>query len=112
MALRCPTWIRWICAVGFIGFDSCFRWDTLRCPRRFYDRLDHGFAVKEVALFYSPTGEPGRQANQRVDGGPVGGFGPEDAKLVELVDDAGCRLPVAAPQPGKVDLGGHELPGL
>ena len=27
--LLCPTWIRRICAVGFIGFDSSFRWDIV-----------------------------------------------------------------------------------
>ena len=110
--LLCPTWICWICAVGLIGFDSNFRWDTLRGSGRFHDRLDHRSAVKETTLYHPPTGEPNRQANQRVDGGPVGRFRPEDANLVELSDDTGCRLPVAAPQPGKFDLGSLELPGL
>ena len=112
MDLRCPTWARRICTVGFTGFDSDFRWDMLGNSMRFLDWLDQRVTVEETALYQSPTGEPGRQANQRVDGGSVGCFGPENAKLVELVDDAGCRLPIAAPQPGKVDLGGHELPWL
>ena len=93
-------------------FRSSFRWDTLRGPRRFHNRLDHGFAVKETTLNHPPTSEPNRQANQRVNGGPVGRFRPEDANLVELLDDAGCRLTVTAPQSGKFDLGSLELPGL
>ena len=110
--LLCPTWIRRIFAVGIIGFDSIFRWDTLRGSGRFHDRLDHRSAVKETTLYHPPTGEPDRQANQRVDGGPVGRFRPEDANLVELLDDAGCRLTVTAPQSGKFNLGSLELPGL
>ena len=56
--LLCPTWIRRICAVGFIGFDSSFRWDTLRGSGRFHERLNHRFTIKETALFHSPRGEP------------------------------------------------------
>ena len=112
MALRCPTWIRSSQVVGTMGINDTFRWDTLRGPGRFRDRLDLRIADEKAISYHPPPREPCRQANQRVDGGPVGRFGPEDAKLVELVDDAGCRLPIAAPQPGKVDLGGHELPGL
>ena len=112
MNLLCPTWIRRIYAVGFAGLDRFFRWDTLRGPGRFHNRLDHGFTVKETAFYHPITGEPDRQANQRMNGGPVGRFRPEDANLVELLDDAGCRLTVAAPQSGKFDLGSLELPGL
>ena len=110
--LLCPTWIRRICAVGIIGFNSIFRWDTLRGSGRFHDRLDHRSAVKETTLYHPPTGEPDRQANQRVDGGPVGRFRSEDANLVELLDYAGSRLTVTAPQSGKFDFGCLELPGL
>ena len=58
MNLLCPTWIRRICAVGFIGFDSSFRWDTLRGSGRFHERHNHRFTIKETALFHSPRGEP------------------------------------------------------
>ena len=112
MDLRCPTWVRPSPVIGSVGIDDLFRWDTLGGMGRFRDRLDLRIAEEKAISYHPPPREPGRQANQRVDGGPVGRFGPEDAKLVELVDDTGCRLPIAAPQPGKVDLGGHELPGL
>lgn len=110
--LLCPTWICQVCAAGLIGFDSNFRWDTFRSPGRFHNRLDHGSAVKETTLYHPPTSEPNRKTNQRVNGGPVGRFRPEDANLVELLDYTGRRLTVTAPQPGKFDLGCFELPGL
>ena len=112
MGLRCPTWIHRSQVAGSVGIGDLFRWDTLRGSGRFRDRLDFRIADEKTILYHPSPREPCRQANQRVDGGPVGRFGPEDANLVELLDDAGCRLPVAAPQPGKVDLGGQELPGL
>ena len=112
MNLLCPTWIRRIYAVGFAGLDRFFRWDTLRGPGRFYDWLDFRIADEETTPYHPPPREPCGQADQRVNGGPVGRFRPEDANLVELLDDAGCRLPVAAPQPSKFDFGSHELPGL
>jgi hypothetical protein len=58
MALRCPTWIRWICAVGFIGFDSCFRWDTLGGPDLFHDWFDYRITDKESAPYHSSILEP------------------------------------------------------
>ena len=112
MSLLCPTWIRRNCAIGFVGIDSTFRWDTLRGSRRFHDRFDHRITIKEIAPYHPPTGEPGRQANQRMDGSPIGWLRPENANLIELLNDAGCRFPVAAPQPGEVNLGGYELPWL
>ena len=72
MDLRCPAWVRRICAVGFTGFDSDFRWDTLGGMGRFRDRLDLRIAEEKAISYHPPPREPGRQANQRVDGGPVG----------------------------------------
>ena len=112
MDLRCPTLIRRSRVGESAGFGDIFRWDTLGDSGRFHNRLDHGSAVKETTLYHPPTSEPDRQANQRVDGGPVGRFRPEDANLVELLDYAGCRLTVTAPQSGKFNLGSLELPGL
>ena len=112
MGLRCPTWIHRIRVAGSVGIGDLFRWDTLRGSGRFHDRLDHRSAVKETTLYHPPTGEPDRQANQRVDGGPVGRFRPENANLVELLDYAGSRLTVTAPQSGKFNLGSLELPGV
>ena len=70
--LLCPTWIRRIFAVGIIGFDSIFRWDTLRGSGRFRDRLDFRIADEITILYHPSLREPCRQANQRVDGGSVG----------------------------------------
>ena len=97
MDLRCPTRIRRSQVGESAGFGDIFRWDTLGGSGRFHDRLDLGVADEETAPYHSPTSEPSRQTNQRVDSGSVGWFGPEDAKLVELLNDAGCRFPVAAP---------------
>ena len=112
MSLLCPTRIRRNCAVEFWGIDSSFWWDTLGLPGRFFDWPDDRITVKESTSFHPLTGEPSRQTNQRVDGGPIGCFRPENAKLVELVDYAGCRLPVTIPQSGKIDLGSYELSGV
>ena len=100
MGLRCPTWIHRIRVAGSVGIGDLFRWDTLRGPGRFRDRLDLRIADEKTILYHPSPREPCRQANQRVDGGPVSRFGSEDANLVELLDDAGCRLPVAVPQSG------------
>ena len=59
MDLRCPAWVGRICAVGFTGFDSDFRWDMLGNSMRFLDWLDQRVTVEETALYQSPTGEPG-----------------------------------------------------
>ncbi len=112
MDLLCPTWFRRSQVVESVGIGDVFRWDTLGGSGWFHDRLDHRVAVEETTPYHPPPGEPSRQTNQRVDSGSVGCFGPEDAKLIELLDDAGCRLPVAVPQSSKFDLGGLELSGL
>ena len=112
MNLLCPAWIRRKSATGFVGIRITFRWDTLGGPDRFHDWLKFWIAVKETAPYHPSPGEPGRQADQRVDGCPVGWFRAENAKLIEFSNDASCCLPVAAPQSGKVNLRGYELPWL
>ena len=112
MDLLCPAWIRSNRAARFKGTDIFFRRDTLGGPDRFHDRLDYRITIEETTPYHPPPGEPSRQTNQRVDSGPVGRFRAENAKLIEFMNVAGCRLPVTLPQPGEVNLGGHELPGL
>ena len=97
MGLRCPIWIHRSQVAGSVGIGDLFRWDTLRGSGRFRDGLDFRIADEETTPYHPPPREPCGQANQRVNGGPVGRFRSEDANLVELLDDAGCRLPVAAP---------------
>ena len=112
MDLRCPTWIRGSLVVGSVGIGVIFWWDTLGNSARFRERFNLWIADEGTIPYHPSPWEPSRQANQRVDGSSVGCFGPENAKLVELEDDAGCRLPVTFPLPCKIDLGGHKLPGL
>lgn len=97
MDLLCPAWIRRRSATGFVGIRITFRWDTLGGPDRFHDWFDYRITDKESAPYHSSILEPSLQTNHRVDSGPIRWFRTENTKLIEFLDDTGCRLPVAAP---------------